>query len=239
MNNRNRGKNTGDDTLFGSEKQIGKLKLAVQDMQYLLTRGYAEKAASDLVGNRYRLKTRQIQVLRGASASDGQIQNRKLKEQNSTELKDKTIYLDGFNVLILLESLLSEAYIFEGVDGCFRDLSGVHGTYKRVNQTQKAIELVAAFFQKIQAQKLVWVFDQPVSNSGRIKQTVLDFAVENQLNWNVELQFSPDKFLAESSEIIISSDAWILDHCKTWFNLIGYLITEENLSVNLIQCYDE
>ncbi|MBP2618977.1 DUF434 domain-containing protein [Chryseobacterium jejuense] len=239
MNNRNRGKNTGDDALFGSEKQISKLKFAVQDMQYLLTRGYAEKAASDLVGNRYRLKTRQIQALRGASASEGQIHDRKLKQQDISDLKDKTVYLDGFNVLILLESLLSEAYIFEGVDGCFRDLSGVHGTYKRVNQTQRAIELVAIFFQKSQAQKLVWIFDQPVSNSGRIKQIVLDFAIENQLNWEVELQFSPDKFLAESSEVIISSDAWILDHCKEWFNLISYLLKEENLFVNLIQCYDE
>ncbi|WP_165852251.1 DUF434 domain-containing protein [Chryseobacterium pennae] len=239
MNNRNRGKNTGDDTLFGLEKQISKLRLAVQDMQYLLTRGYAEKAGSDLVGNRYRLKTRQIQVLRGASASDGQIQNRKEKLLEISDLKDKTVYLDGFNVLILLESLLSEAYIFEGVDGCFRDLSGVHGTYKRVNQTQRAIELVAVFFQKAQIQKLVWIFDQPVSNSGRIKQIVLDFAVENQFNWEGELQYNPDKFLAESSGIIISSDAWILDHCKEWFNLIAYLIKEENLSVNLIQCYDE
>lgn len=29
MNNRNRGKNTGDDNLFSSQKQIDKLKLAV------------------------------------------------------------------------------------------------------------------------------------------------------------------------------------------------------------------
>lgn len=235
MNNRNRGKNTGDDNLFGSERQISKLKLAVEDMQYLLTKGYAEKASSELVGNRYRLKTRQIQVLRGASASDIQIQNRQLKQLSASDLKDKTIYLDGFNVLILLESLLSEAYIFEGVDGCFRDLSGVHGTYKRVNQTLKAVELVAGFFQKNQVQKLVWVFDQPVSNSGRIKQIILDFAMENKLSWEAELQYNPDKFLAESSEIIISSDAWILDHCKEWFNLIEYLIEEEKRAVNLIK----
>lgn len=56
MNNRNRGKNTGDDIIFGSEKQKDKLKSAVQDMQYLLSRDYAEKASSELVGNRYRLK---------------------------------------------------------------------------------------------------------------------------------------------------------------------------------------
>lgn len=235
MNSRNRGKNTGDDALFGSEKQISKLKLAVEDMRYLLTREYPEKAASDLVGNRYRLKTRQIQALRGAAASDSQLYSRQSKHVETLDLKGKTVYLDGFNVLILLESLLSEAYIFEGLDGCIRDLSGVHGTYKRVNKTLRAVELIAAFYQKNQIQKLVWIFDKPVSNSGRIKQIILEFAEQNQLNWEADLQFNPDKFLAESSEIIISSDAWILDHCKEWFNLIGYLIREEKLPVNLIK----
>jgi len=235
MNNRNRGKNTGDDTLFGSEKQISKLKLAVEDMHYLLSREYPEKAASDLVGNRYRLKTRQIQALRGMSASVAQLQNRQLKELESSDLKGKIAYLDGFNVLILLESLLSEAYIFEGLDGCIRDLSGVHGTYKRVNQTLRAIELVASFYRTNQIHQLVWIFDKPVSNSGRIKQIILDFAEEHHLNWDADLQYNPDKLLAESSAIVISSDAWILDHCKEWFNLISYLITEESLPANLIK----
>ncbi|WP_254493307.1 DUF5616 domain-containing protein, partial [Salmonella enterica] len=81
-------------------------------------------------------------------ASEGQLHNRKRKELEVSDLAGKTVYLDGFNVLILLESLLSEAYIFEGADGCFRDLSGVHGTYKRVNQTLRAVEAVAAFYHK-------------------------------------------------------------------------------------------
>lgn len=237
MNNRNRGKNTGDDTLFGSERQIDKLKLAVQDMNYLLSRDYAEKASSELIGNHYRLKTRQIQALRGASASEHQIQNRRLKQFEISDVKDKTIYLDGFNVLILLESLLSEAYIFRGLDGCYRDLSGVHGTYKRVNQTQRSIELVSNFFQKAGLQKLIWIFDKPVSNSGRIKEIIIKFAQENNLNWEVDLQFNPDKFLAENAEIIVSSDAWILDHCQKWFNLIDFLIQEEKLSVNLVKMF--
>jgi len=44
--------------------------------------------------------------------------------------------------------------------------------------------------------------------------------------------------LAENSDIAVSSDAWILDHCKMWFNLIGYLITEEELQVNLIKMFE-
>jgi hypothetical protein len=75
-----------------------------------------------------------------------------------------------------------------------------------------------------------------VSNSGRIKQMIMDFAIENNLNWNVELEFNPDKFLAENAEILVTSDAWILDHCKSWFNLIGYLIQEENLWLMLSKC---
>lgn len=237
MNNRNRGKNTGDDTLFSTQKQVDKLKLAAQDMRYLLSRNYAEKASSDLVGNHYRLKSRQIQALRGASASGVQIQQRKSKELKISDLKDKTIHLDGLNVLILLESLLSEAYVFEGIDGCFRDLSGVYGTYKRVNQTQQSIELVAAFFKKSQAKNLIWIFDKPVSNSGRIKQMIVDFAQENNLNWKVELEFNPDKYLVENSEIMVSSDAWILDNCRNWFNLVGYLINEEKLSANVVKMF--
>lgn len=67
--------------------------------------------------------------------------------------------------------------------------------------------MVATFFQKSQMQKLIWIFDQPVSNSGRIKEKILDFAQENNFDWNVELEFNPDRFLVENAEIIVSSDA--------------------------------
>ena len=97
--------------------------------------------------------------------------------------------------------------------------------------------MIATFFKKAKAEKLVWVFDKPVSNSGRIKQMILDFAKENHLNWEVELEFNPDKFLGENAEITVSSDAWILDHCRNWFNLAGYLIDEEKLSVNLVKMF--
>lgn len=237
MSERNRGKNTGDDLLFGPEKEREKLKEAVRDMNYLLSRDYPEKAASELAGNRYRLKTRQIQAFRGASASEHQLSDRKSRELDIKGLQGKTVYLDGFNVLILLESLLSGAYIFEGLDGCFRDLSGVHGTYKRVNQTLKSVELIARFTRTSGVEKVYWIFDKPISNSGRIKQMVLESAQEHHLPWEAALEFNPDRYLAEHAEIAVSSDAWILDHCSHWFNLIAYLIREEELPVNPVKMY--
>lgn len=191
MSTRNRGKNSGDDQLFGSEKTVKVLQEAVRDMHYLLSRGFAENASSALVGNRYRLRARQIQMIKSASAGAKEISLRKAKETHVATLSGKTIHIDGFNLLILLESLLSGAYIFKGCDGCYRDLSSVHGSYKRVQQTNRCIELVALFHQQVSLSKIVWIFDKPVSNSGRLKQILLDYAQEQQLDWEVYLEFNP------------------------------------------------
>ncbi len=233
MNSRNRGKNSGDDQLFGSEKTVKVLQEAVRDMHYLLSRGFAENASAALVGNRYRLRARQIQMIKSASAGAKEISARNAKKVEANALSGKTVYIDGFNLLILLESLLSGAYIFKGCDGCYRDLSSVHGSYKRVQQTIRSIELVALFHQKIALSKIIWIFDKPVSNSGRLKQILLDYAQEQQIDWEVYLEFNPDKYLAAVPDTIISSDAWILDHCTSWFNLADYLVHTEKLEVNL------
>lgn len=237
MNSRNRGKNSGDDPLFGSEKTVKILQEAVRDMHYLLSRGFAENASSALVGNRYRLRARQIQMIKSASAGEKEISARNAKKADATALSGKTVYIDGFNLLILLESLLSGAYIFKGCDGCYRDLSSVHGSYKRVQQTNRSIELVALFHQKVAVSKIIWIFDKPVSNSGRLKQLLLEYAQEQQVDWEIYLEFNPDKYLAAVPDTIISSDAWILDHCTSWFNLADYLVHTENLEVNLVDTF--
>lgn len=237
MNNRNRGKNSGDDQLFGSEKTVKILQEAIRDMNYLLSRGFAESASAALVGNRYRLRARQIQMIKAASASEEQILKRRAKEVDLPALAGQTVCIDGFNIIILLESLLSGAYIFKGCDGCYRDQSSVHGSYKKVNQTSHSIELVAGFHRNAALAKIVWILDKPVSNSGRLKQMLLEYAQEQQLDWEVYLEFNPDKYLAAASETIISSDAWILEHCRSWFNLIEYLVQTEQPEINLVSAF--
>lgn len=57
---------------------------------------------------------------------------------------------------------------------------------------------------------------------------------QNQFNWQVELVYNPDKILAESQNIVVSSDGWILDRCESWCNLGAFLIQtyfKENASV--------
>jgi len=236
-NLKNRGKEASDDTLFGTEKIQLKLKEAVADLSYFLSRGYGEKATLALVGNRYRLNSRQQQAVRGMSASQNQIEDRKSKEIQSKELEGKEIAIDGFNVLILLESILSNAYVFKGQDGFIRDLSSVHGTYKRVKQTSQAIEMIADFYKKEKIKTIYWFFDKPVSNSGRLKKMIEEIALENQYDWQVELVYNPDKVIAESNQIAVTSDAWILDNASANFNLMQYILSQMNVNETVF-CFE-
>jgi hypothetical protein len=233
---KNRGKEASDDDLFGTEKIQLKLKEAVTDLSYFLSRGYGEKATLALVGNRYRLNSRQQQAVRGMSASQSQIENRLSKEIQSSDLEGKEIAIDGFNALILLESILSNAYVFKGQDGFIRDLSSVHGTYKRVKQTSQAIEMIADFYIKEKIKTIYWFFDKPVSNSGRLKKMIEEIALENQYDWKVELVYNPDKVIAESNWIAVTSDAWILDNASANFNLMKYMLLKMNIKETVISC---
>jgi hypothetical protein len=69
-----------------------------------------------------------------------------------------------------------------------------------------------------------WWLDSPVSNSGRLKRLLLDTATRMGWHWEVELVFSPDKVLSETTHIAATADSVILDRCSRWMNLARWII---------------
>lgn len=112
---RNRGKDPHDEKLFAPAKEREKLLLALDDMHYLLSKDYPPRATLALVGNRYRLRQRQILALQGMTCSASDIEIRKRKELSADNIIGKTIYLDGFNIVIILETFLSGGFVFKGI----------------------------------------------------------------------------------------------------------------------------
>ncbi|ACU63039.1 DUF434 domain-containing protein [Chitinophaga pinensis] len=215
-----------DSQLFGTPEAQQQLQQGLEDMYFLLSREYPFKASLALVGNRHQLVKRQQTALQGMACSAVQLETRKRKEVSAAALKDKAVYLDAFNVLILLETALSGNFVFRGLDGCFRDISSVHGSYRKVDQTEAALLLAGNALRELGAAKVTWVFDAPVSNSGKMKGVCYELAAQHGFTWEAVLEASPDKFLIDSQALICSSDAWILDECTAWFNLGAYVIEQ-------------
>jgi hypothetical protein len=163
------------------------------------------------------------------SASAGAITARKTRQVSLAETAGKTVAIDGFNLLILLESAFGGGLILQARDGTFRDLAGVHGTYKHVQHTIPTLRRVGEELRP--AKQVVWYFDQPVSNSGRLKTMLREMAETHGFNWEVKLVFNPDKELIAlpNDTIIVSSDSWILDDGGQWCNLGKELLEEEEV----------
>jgi len=227
-----RGPHPEDAELF-TDRTLPLLQNAVADACWLLSRGYADKSTLKIVGDRYNLNVRQRLAVMRASCPDQACRKRQAKQVSPDCASGRALAIDGYNLLITLESALAGAVLLDCPDGCIRDLASLHGTWRRVEETRPALELAAETLDLLCIQDVIWLLDRPVSNSGRLKQLILEMARARGLAWEVELVPNPDKLLIASDRLIISSDSAVLDGCKEWLNL-ARLIVVRLAPLNLI-----
>jgi len=228
-----RGPHPEDGKLFAAAA-VSDLQTAIADFSLLLTKGYAEKSALKLVGDRLLLTERQRLAIMRSACSDQQIISRKKRQVKIADLTGRPIAIDGYNVLITTEAAMSGGIIFKGRDGCFRDLASIHGTYRKVTETIPAVQLIADFLKETGAADCLWLLDSPVSNSGRLKTLIGELARKNGWNWEIELLLSPDAELIKTDLIVASSDSVVLDGCKRWVNLARAIIEAKLPEAHLV-----
>jgi hypothetical protein len=219
-----RGPHPADAELF-AVALLPRLREAVADFSLLLTKGYAEKSALKLVGDRFSLTQRQRLAVMRSSCSDQQRQSRLARCLPVESLTEHPLVIDGYNLLITIEAALSGGLIFRGRDGCFRDLASIHGTYRKVEETIPAVKLIGEFLTEIRIARALWLLDSPVSNSGRLKTLIGQLARASNWPWDIRLTISPDAELSQMDAIVVSTDSVVLDACQKWTNLAAELIT--------------
>jgi hypothetical protein len=190
---------------------------ATSDFSWLLSRGYAEPSALKLVGDRYRLVERQRVAVMRSACSDDSLARRRVNRRNDGQ---GPLRIDGFNLILTLESALGGGIVLGGRDGCYRDLASVHGTYRRVEETQPALDLAKHWLANWGLGPCTWYLDAPVSNSGRLA------AMIRAMGWEAEVVPDPDAVLCEPGAMVATADAGILDRCGPWINLSRLLVGE-------------
>ena len=224
MKDAKRGFIPSDKREFG-DKAIPNLRQAADEVLFLLNHGYPVKGATRFVGDHYMFSERQRLALARTVSPEEQIASRLSREVKNIE--GETIYIDGFNVIIGLEIAFSESMLFTCMDGTIRDLAGLRGTYRLIPETDLAVKSLLKILEKLKVGKAVIYLDKPVSNSGRLKQKINEYAEEVDIEVEVEIEDAVD-YILKQKPLIASGDAIILDACDKWFNLVRYVI-EENI----------
>lgn len=213
------------DTEYFAKIQLPKLATAVEELSWLLGRGYSMKAALTLVGDHHQLSTRQRLAVGRIACADGKIAARQSKRVGLEALKGRELLIDGFNLIITIETALGGGAVFDCLDSCYRDLSSVYGSYRPVEETLPAIELIGNLLAEHHPKQVHWLFDRPVSNSGRLAGMVQQVGDVHSWPFTTETTDRTDALLTESKHIVVSCDSAILDRTAHWCNLAREVIS--------------
>jgi len=224
-----------EDHSFFDPQRVALLQKAVCDLSWLLSRGYPSKASLKLVGNHYQLTERERLAITHA-ANDG---SPRRSPASVDSLGGKSLCIDGFNLLITLEAALGGGIVLRGMDGCYRDIANIHGSYSLRIETQEAVELVGKTIKTLKVKEALWLFDRPVSNSGRLAKLVNDTAKKLGSPMHAKTADQVDTKVKTCGSIAVTADSVILNSGTEWFDLAAWLIEHKIPNANIVNLKDE
>ncbi len=211
---------TDDSQLFHSDV-LPTLREAAVDLRYLYGRGYAWTASTKLVGDRYRLVKRQRELLERAVCSNSRAAL--VSSLALSSVRGESLFVDGYNVLITVESALAGRLVVACDDGLYRDISGMHGTFRTSEVTQEALRLISHTLREHEPEASYWFLDKKMARSGELAASFRAFSQ------GAEVVDAPDFTILETirgddTAVAVSSDSRLLGQDGRHFDLAATVI---------------
>ncbi len=221
-----RGPHPKDVRCFG-RSQIETLRRAVEELSWLLSRRYSRKAAQTLVGDRHKLRDRQRKAIQRCAVGDHARSDRLSRLLEPGALRDRELWIDGYNVLLTVEAAMDGAVILGARDGAYRDIAAMSRHYRSVGVTIPALRAIGESLNDLGCRQSTWLLDRPISNSGRLRALMTNEAQQAGWSWDVQLVDNPDALLRDPDKIVATADSGILDRCGQWLNLARIVVEDK------------
>jgi len=204
--------------------------MAVGDIRYLLERGYPRASAITYVCNHYRLDINIRHVFGRVIYTEEMAQARKKRTIECNELAGKEIWVDGYNVLIGVESALKGEPVYLCDDGFIRDTRGVFRNYKCSDVTIRALDSILKQLSHCAPVKVEFLFDSQISKSGELAKWVGDRMGKAGLIGNARTSRHVDYDLKHCGKLVATSDGTIIDAVNKVVNIQAWVLEELNIS---------
>lgn len=193
-----------------------KISEAVHDLRYLLNRGYRKKGALKFVSNRYLLNIHERNYLARKVFSREVALSRQNKILDISRVKDENVFVDGYNVLITVESICTGyPSLVRCDDGFLRDVNAVFGKYRINDTTQTALNQIILLLKCYNPRFVKFLYDSPVSQSGELSKVTRALLKANEVPGCAVTSKNVDTELVTLSRevqgIVATSDSAVID----------------------------
>jgi len=199
------------------------LEKAIRDLRYLLNQGYPRESSVNFVSNHYRLRLGERHLLARCVFSKLETVAHRKKAVKAGAVRGKRLGIDGYNILITIESILTGKLVILCDDGYIRDLRAIFGKYRAGPATSRAISTIIQEAAKTKPKEVVVLFDKQVSHSGELAADVRTQLKRAGLNGDSIAVDGVDMKL-RALDVVASSDRAVIKRAKAVWNVSTELL---------------
>ncbi len=203
---------------------MDRLIKSAADLRYLLAKGYPRSAALTFVGNHYQLTRTERDFLNRGVYPDSVARARREKMVRPEQTAGRSLGVDGYNVLITMESALLGRDLIEADDGLIRDIAGLYASYRPSEVTTQALNFILDFLKHIKPDTVLFLLDAPMSHSGEFARRITSVLADLGLSGQAKAVSAPEKELSRFPGLVATSDSVLIDRTPEPFDLAGHLI---------------
>lgn len=211
-------------------KNMEKLCNAIVDYKYLLNRGYSVKSSIQIVTARYQLNKLQYAILYRCIHPDSEAYSIRQKIVSIENVEGTYLLIDGYNVLITVDSGILGEPVFIGDDMLLRDIRKSYRKFEYNHEAHsKLIDLILKYIVKLKPKHILIILDEQISYSGKLASI---FRAEIK-NYNIlgdacTARKTDTVLLGAIGDIVVaSSDIVIVRKASKIFDLARYIIEGE------------
>ncbi|SFM15986.1 DUF434 domain-containing protein [Methanolobus profundi] len=196
---------------------------AATDIRYLLERGYRKDSAIRFVCDHHRIPQTERYILARTVCSSATASERKKKKLRCEQLKGRTVLVDGYNVLITLESLLREERTFVADDSFLRDVRGVFRNHSNDIFTSRAVEKMLSFLAVAEVEQADILLDTQMKHSGELASFIRSRMKELSIKGNAGTSKHVDHDLktCDGKKVVATADGIIIDAVRNVIDIPG------------------
>jgi hypothetical protein len=218
-----------------------KLLKPARDIRSILRWGYPKFATIRFVADHFQLSLQERHILTRVIMPPDRIVSRVNKKVICKGIKDRDLLLDGYNVLLSVDSILKEEPMWFCDDGYLRDTRYYFSKAKQAEDIEEALNAVLKFLSEADPKSVIFLLDAQISKSGElagfIRHKMKDYRISGEARTSkiADFELKKEGGNSEKKIVLATSDGIVIDSVLEVLHIPACLM--EKIGIEPIRLY--